>query len=139
MSMLERWTPIRELDRMERRVRRLFEDAGVFPAGPASDIYETDDEYVVELEVPGFDQADLEVEVTDHTLVVRGTREERSEKAQRTMLLQERLEREFERRFVLPLVGDAERVVADFGRGVLTLHVPKTEAAKPRKITIGKK
>lgn len=138
MPLLERWTPIRELDRMERRMRRLFEDAGFFATVPASDIYETDDEYVVELEVPGFDEKELDVEVTDHTLVVKGAREESTQKHEKTLLLRERLEREFVRRFELPLVGDSEHVTANFDKGVLTLHVPKTELAKPRKIAIGK-
>lgn len=137
MPSLERWMPGRELDRMERRVRRLFEDAGVLPGiTPASDVYETGDEYVVEVEVPGFDERELRVEVADHTLVVKGEREETAERTERKVLLRERLEREFERRFELPYLADSEHVRAEFGNGVLTLHVPKTGGVKPRTVSI---
>lgn len=140
MPTLDRLLPGRELDRMERRFRRLFEDAGVLPGiTPASDVYETGDEYVVELEVPGFDEQELHVEVTDHTLVVRGERAETTEKTERRILLRERLEREFERRFELPTVADSEHVRAEFGKGLLTLHVPKAEGTKPRTISITRK
>jgi HSP20 family protein len=135
--MLEKWTPFRELDRMERRMRRVFEGAGVFPPlTPATDIYETEKEYVVELEVPGFEEKELEIEVSDHTLVVKGERTEETEKKEKALLLRERLERQFERRFELPFESDGEHVTADYGKGVLTLHVPKTTTAKPRKVEI---
>lgn len=138
MVTLDRWTPLRELDRMERRMRRILEDRGLFPFEvPATDVYETDHDYVVELEVPGFEQGELAVEVSDHTLVVKGEHEEDAEKAGRELLLHERLERRFERRFELPLEVDAEKVVAACDNGVLTLHVPKTASKeKPRKVTI---
>ncbi|HZD88122.1 MAG TPA: Hsp20/alpha crystallin family protein [Gaiellaceae bacterium] len=138
MLTLDRWTPLRELDRMERRMRRLFEDRGLFPFdAPATDVYETDHDYVVELEVPGFDRDDLAVEVFDHTLVVKGEHAEDAEKAGRELLLHERLERRFERRFELPLEVEADQVAAACERGVLTLHVPKTGSkTKPRRVTI---
>ncbi len=140
MNTLERWTPIRELDRMERRVRRLFEDAGFFPlVGPAMDVYETGDEYVVELEVPGFDDKELDIEVFDHTLIVKGERKAETEKHEKTMLMKERLEPEFERRFELPSTADSAHLSAEFAKGVLSLHVPKAAVARPHKVAIGRK
>ena len=123
---------------MERRMRRLFEDRGLFALeAPATDVYETDAEYVVELEVPGFDQSDLTVEVSGHTLVVKGEHAKEAEKAGRELLLHERLERRFERRFELPLEVDPEEVTASCDKGVLTLHVAKTSPkATPRTIEI---
>jgi HSP20 family protein len=136
MVTLERWTPLRDLDRMERRMRRLFEERGLFEV-PAADVYETDGEYVVELEVPGFDRDELVVEVADHTLVVKGEHEEAAEREDRELLLHERLERRFERRFELPPEVDAEHVGATCDKGVLTLHVPKAGlTGKPRKVKI---
>ena len=136
--MLDRRTPLRELDRMERRMRRLFEDRGLFAfEAPATDVYETDADYVVELEVPGFDREELAVEVTDHTLVVRGEHREEAEKAGRELLLHERLERHFERRFELPAALDPEKVEATCEKGVLTLHVPKSgPKSTPRTVEI---
>ncbi|HYA08184.1 MAG TPA: Hsp20/alpha crystallin family protein, partial [Gaiellaceae bacterium] len=98
----------------------------------------TDAEYVVELEVPGFDEQELAVEVTDHQLLVKGSREEETERTERTALLRERLERRFERTFELPLAADTEHVSASYGKGVLTVHVPKTSTGEPHMIEITK-
>lgn len=136
--MLDKRTPLRELDRVERRMRRLFEERGLFAfESPSTDVYETEAEYVVELEVPGFDRSELTVEVSDHTLVVKGAHEEEAEKKGRELLLHERLERRFERRFELPLQVDADRVAAACAKGVLTVRVPKTgSTAEARTVEI---
>ncbi len=131
--------PLREFDLMDRRIRRFFEDLGFVPAlAPAADIYETDGELVVELEVPGFDEKELEIEVSDHTLCVTGERKEQTEKQEKTMRLRERLEKKFERRLELPVDIDGEHITAKCANGVLTVHVPKTSHEKPHKIEIVK-
>ncbi|HEX7601808.1 MAG TPA: Hsp20/alpha crystallin family protein [Polyangiaceae bacterium] len=137
MPKLEKWTPFRELDLMDRRMRRFFEDLGVVPAlTPAADVYETDGELVVELEVPGFDEKELEIEVRDHTLSIIGERTEETEKKEKTLRMHERLEKRFERRFELPAGIDGEHVAAEYTKGVLTVHVPKTSHEQPRKVEI---
>ena len=136
MPMLERWTPPYDLDRFERRMRRLVGDIGFIELLPPADVYETDAEYVVEIEVPGFDERELAVEVTDHRLLVKGEREEETERAERTALLRERLERRFERSFDLPLAADTEHVAAVYGKGVLTVHVPKLPTGEPHTVEI---
>jgi HSP20 family protein len=139
MPLLEKWTPLRELDLMDRRMRRFFEDLGFVPAlTPAADVYETDGEVVVELEVPGFDEKQLEIEIRDHTLSVIGEREEETERKEKTLRLRERLEKRFERRFELPTDVDGEHVKAEYAKGVLTVHVPKTAHQKPQKVEITK-
>ena len=118
-------------------MRRFFEDTGFLPETlPPTDIYETEKEYVVELEVPGFDEKELTVEVTDHGLHVTGERTEETEKREPAMLLHERLERRFERRFELPRESDTAAVKAEYAKGVLTLHVPKTASAVSHKVEI---
>jgi HSP20 family protein len=135
-----RWTPFRDLEAMNLRMRRLFDEAGFAPTLlPAADVYETDDEFVVELEVPGFEEKELDVEVTDHTVCVTGQREEEKERKEKTYRLHERLETSFERRFQLPVEADTKAVKADFDKGVLEIHAPKVQAIKPRKIALGKK
>ncbi len=134
-----RWTPFRELDAMERRMRRFFEDTGFAPALlPAADVYETPQEYVVELEVPGYEEKELEIEVVDHTLRVKGERMETKEEKEKTYRLHERLEKTFERRFELPVEADPEKVKATFKKGLLEIHVFKAPEPKPKKIAIGK-
>jgi HSP20 family protein len=132
-----KWSPWQELEAMERRMRRLFDEVGVAPATlPNADVYETKDELVVELEVPGFDEADLEIEVSDHTLAVKGKRAEEKEERQKSFQLRERLESSFERRFALPEDVDTGKVAATYKKGVLEIHVARAAQAERRKVTI---
>ncbi|HXV96215.1 MAG TPA: Hsp20/alpha crystallin family protein [Gaiellaceae bacterium] len=135
-----RWTPFQELEAFERRMQRLFDERfGALPVPlPAADVFERGDEFVVELEVPGFEEKELEIQVTDHTLVVSGRRAEEKEDEEKAYHRRERLEKSFERRFALPPEADVDAVTADFEKGVLEIHAPKLQAAKPRTVEIGK-
>ena len=134
---ITQWTPFTELDSMERRMRRVLEGAGFAPVqAPAADVYETDDEFVVELDVPGYEEKELSLEVSDHILVIKGSRTEIRDEKRKEFALHERLERDFERRFVLPVEADTEHVKAIFGKGVLEVHAPKLEVARPKKVEI---
>jgi HSP20 family protein len=125
-----------ELDGFERRMRRMLAETGISPPLPPTDSYETETEYVVELEVPGFDAKEVELEITDHTLIVKGKRAEMKEEKEKTFHFHERLERQFERRFFLPAEADVEHLSAQFAKGVLEVHAPKPKAPKPRKVPI---
>jgi HSP20 family protein len=134
-----KWSPWQELEAMERRMRRVFDDAGfVTPAVlPNADVYETDAEFVVELEVPGFEEKELDIEVTDHTLCVKGARTEQKEQKDKAFQRRERLERSFERRFALPEEVDTAAITAKYAKGVLEVHAAKATAQPPTKVTIG--
>ena len=139
MATIVRWSPFRELDWMERGMRRMFDEFGFTPSVvPAADVYETKDEFVVELEVPGFDQKELGIEVTDHTLVVKGERAEAKTEKEKEFRLHERLEQRFERRFHLPPDADTEHVKATFVKGVLEVHAPKHAVTTPHRIESAK-
>ena len=134
-----KWTPFLELDSMERRMRRAFEELGFAPALlPAADVYETDDELVVELDVPGYDEKELTIEVSDHTLAIKGERAKTTDEKTKEFSLHERLERKFERRFVLPTSTETDRIKADFDKGVLKVHAPKVKSAKAKQVAITK-
>jgi len=139
MAVLERWSPFREMELMEQRMRRLF-PALTFgtpvPVAPAADIYETDGEIVVELEVPGYEEKGLGIEVVDRTLTVKGHRASETEKQDKKLRLHERLEASFERSFELPAECDTGHLKATYGTGLLTLHVPKEPHATPVKVPI---
>jgi len=132
-----------EFETMERRFRRMFEGIPLMPAflpqtvTPAADVYETPKELVVELEVPGYEQKELGLEISDHTLTVTGMREEVKEESEKTFRIHERLERTFERTFVLPPEVDGEHITAQFEKGVLKVHAPKLAMSKQRKVEIG--
>jgi len=135
-----RWTPFQELDAFERRTRQLFDELGFAQTViPAADVYERKGEYVYELEVPGFEEKELDIEVTDHVLTVKGQRIEAKEEKDKTFWLNERLARTFERRFELPPEADTAKVKAEFKKGILAVHAPKTKLAAPKKVAIAPK
>jgi HSP20 family protein len=139
MPLLEKWTPLRELELMDQRMRRFFGELGATPSlTPAADIYEADGELVVELEVPGFDEKELKIEVLDHTLSISGERFEKTEREVSQVRLHERLERTFKRRFELPVETDSKHVHAEYSKGVVTVHVPKGTETAARTIEISK-
>jgi len=139
MTTLIKWAPFQDFDVIDRRMRRMLEDFGVAPAVlPAANLFETEKELIVELDVPGFAEKELAIEVSDHTLTVKGERQEVRDEEKKTFYLHERLEKHFERTFKLPPEADTAKVKAKFGTGVLEVHVPKLEQAKPREIAISK-
>lgn len=135
MATIVKWAPFRDLDLMERSMRRMLGTAFT-PALPVADIYETKDEFVVELEVPGYEEQELSIEISDHMLTVTGEHTAAKEAKDKTFHVHERLEHEFQRQFELPVTVDADRLTATFGKGVLELHGPKAEQAHPKKIPI---
>jgi HSP20 family protein len=140
MVLLEKWTPFREFDLVDHRIRRMFEELGLPTSiAPATNVYETKDAVVFEVDVPGFDERELQVEVLDHTLSITGHREatEPTEK-EKELRLRERLEKHFQRRFELPGEIDREHVAASYAKGVLTVRVPTTLHEKPFKVEISK-
>jgi hypothetical protein len=91
VTTIVRWTPFRELDNMQRWMRRMLEEVGFAPALlPAADVYETTDEFVIELEVPGYEEKELGIAVSNHTVAVTGTRVESKDESAKTFRLRER-------------------------------------------------
>jgi HSP20 family protein len=137
MMTIDKWMPLHELDSMERRMRRLFENSGFAPPQlPAADVYETADEFVVELEVPGYAEKELDIVLSERTLTVKGEQTGTTQEKKKDFHLHERLEREFERRFALPSEADTARLKATFDKGVLKIEAPKVAAAKPKTVEI---
>jgi HSP20 family protein len=137
MTMLVRTPSVFDFDAMDRRFRRMLEGFGLAPAlVPAADVYETGEEWVIELEAPGYGESDLSLEVRNHSLTIKGTREQVSEEEEKTFRMHERLEREFERTFALPTEVDTDHVTAKFVKGVLEVHAPKLPVFETRKIEI---
>jgi len=141
-----RWDPFRDLVTIQDELNRLF--GRTFTGGeqlrpgasgswmPAMDVYETEDEIVATLELPGIEPADVEVSVEDSTLTITGKREFSSEVKEEDIHRVERRYGSFARAVTLPQTADTERVEASFDKGILTVGVPKIERAKPRKIEV---
>jgi HSP20 family protein len=103
---------------------------------PPVDIYETDDAFVLKAELPGFRKDDVSIEMQHKRLVIRGERKRETEAKEEQYHRIERAYGRFERAFWLPTNVDAEKIQATFKDGVLELRLPKSEAAKPKRIAI---
>jgi HSP20 family protein len=137
MSMNPVW---RSLHDVQHEVNRIFDRWGHHPFGigefPAVNLWEADDALFAEAELPGLALTDLEIFVTGHNqLTIKGERRPPvMEKA--TQHRQERNFGKFTRTVTLPFAVDETGVDARFEHGILTIKMPKHEAAKPRKIPI---
>lgn len=140
-NQLPVWDPVRELDDLHQRFSSLLESsfgdlAGASVAGwaPPVDVEETDNAIIVEAELPGVSRDDINVELNENQLVIHGDIKER----ERSGVLHRRARRtgRFDYRVVLPAQVDADQVDASLNEGVLRLQLPKSEAAKPRRIEI---
>lgn len=102
----------------------------------SADLYETDDEYVLEMELPGFENDEVEVSVERGVLSVSGAHRSEEEDAGRTYHVRERSYERFTRTFTLPQSVNADDVQADLQNGILTVRLPKAAEAKPRRIQV---
>lgn len=102
-------------------------------ASPLVDIYENDDEILLHVDMPGVDKKDVAVNIDNGQLVLGGVRKLETTGAAQW---EEFGDVEFERAFSVPQTIDMEKVCAELKDGVLCLHLPKSEAAKPRQIEI---
>jgi HSP20 family protein len=135
--MLARWDPIRDLLGVEDEFDRLLTRPNTRAAWmPALDVRESEDRFEVTLDLPGLEPGDVRVTFEGGVLTVSGSRELSSEEQGKTFHRIERSYGSFARSIRLPQTADGERVEAAFDKGVLSILVPKAEAAKPRTIEV---
>ena len=106
---------------------------------PPVDIYETESAFVIEADLPGVHSENVDIQFDHHTLTISGTRGATlpvKDKTQLRVFSAERVTGSFSRSVRLPEHVDAEKIDARFANGVLTVQVPKSSGALPRKITI---
>jgi HSP20 family protein len=145
--MAQQWNPLQDLMVLQDRMNRLFEDATQrrtqTDAGsgdeferadwtPASDIYETDSEYLIAIDLPAIDRGALQIDVDDNRLSVKGTRVIDEPKQHRT----ERPRGKFLRTFSIPGSVDQGKIGAEYKDGVLQIRLPKRIEQKSKKIDI---
>lgn len=134
---------LRRNDWLGGELDRMFDDFFTRPLStwstwtPAADLYETDDEFVLDLEMPGFSHDDIEVTVERGILTVSGQRTAEEEQGNRhTYHVRERSYDRFSRSFSLPHSVNADEVQARFENGILNVRLPKAAEAKPRRIAV---
>ncbi|MBP8536062.1 Hsp20/alpha crystallin family protein [Streptomyces sp. MK37H] len=135
------WDPFREFNDLYQRMGQLWQSA--VPGGggllgeawaPLADLEETDDAYLLEVDLPGVKKDDITIELNAGELSVHGEIKEK----ERTGVLRHRTRRtgQFDYRVTLPQGTDAEHISAELAEGVLTVKVPKAEKARPGRIEI---
>jgi HSP20 family protein len=144
---ISRWDPFRDLNVLQERMNRLFNDAGRGWKGdepvatttwsPAVDIFETEGEIVVKAELPGVDRKDITLNLENNILTVRGERRFEKETKEENYHRIERAYGGFSRSFSIPATVDEEKIRADYKDGVLKIALPKKEQAKAKQIHIG--
>jgi HSP20 family protein len=117
-------------------VSRLFGEPGSRPWTPAVDVYETGNELVLKADLPEIDPKNVDIQIENGTLTLKGSRVFDSEKNGKGYHRIERSYGSFVRAFSLPETVDPENVKADFKNGVLTVTIAKKEVAKPRTIKV---
>ena len=144
---LTKWDPFKDLLSLQDRMNRLFDESvrNVKPGdealssaiwSPAVDIYETDDEVVVKAELPEVDQKDIDIQIENNTITLRGERKFNKETKKENFHRIERAYGSFSRSFTLPGVIDQEKIRADYKDGILKISMPKREETKPKQIKV---
>ena len=140
MAKIIRWNPYREMMVVRNAMDRLAtpqmlrNQASV--SGLALDVAETEDEFVVEASLPGINPDDLEITYTDKLLTIKGEVTDEKDVEDRRYYLRERRYGSFCRSLSLPASVNVDNIEANYENGVLSLHLPKAEEAKPRRIAV---
>ncbi len=143
------YRPLSEFDRLREEINQLF-DLGTAGSGarglfdrsvsPPVDIVENDDGFVITCDLPGVDQKNLDVSITDNILTIHGEKKgEKSSGKEETAYRREIWSGSFQRTLSLPATADPDAVGAEMKNGVLTIRIGKREEARPRRITVGVK
>jgi len=141
-----RWDPFHQLTSLRDEIDRLFESPfsalgeGLQPFmsgwSPALDLYDEKDNFVVKAELPGMKKEEIEIQLHDGVLTLSGERKRETKFEGADTHRSERFVGRFQRTLTLPSQVDPDKVKATYQDGILTVTLPKSEAAKPKQIQI---
>jgi HSP20 family protein len=147
MSIVQ-WDPFRELEEMSNRLNRVFGRSlparaegdknamTMFDWAPSVDVAETAEEYLIKAELPEVKKEEVKVSVDNGVLRIEGERKHEKEEKGKKWHRVERSYGSFLRTFTVPDNADPSKVSAEFTNGVLNVHLPKSEKAKPKSVEI---
>lgn len=139
MNSIVTYRPVRGSDvfgGFDRMLDSFFENTPVWKARtPAVDVKEEADRYVLEAELPGLNEKDVEVKVEENLLTINSAKSEKEE-GKNAYLMKERCSSSFQRSFVLPKDVDKDNISAKFRNGLLVLDLHKKPEVKPRSIEV---
>ncbi len=145
---LVKWRPMREMINIQEEMNRLFdrffsrdflaedEFVSLGDWSPSVDIKEDKEEYVVTAELPGMKKDDVQITFSNGTLKIEGERQKEKEEKNVNYHRVERVYGKFCRSFQLPSSIQQNKISAEFKDGILTIHLPKSEEAKPKVIEV---
>jgi HSP20 family protein len=148
MRDISRWSPVTDLSsefvNMQKEIDRMFErfrggsaDPSVATdLWPSVDIVENENDFVVNVELPGVRREDVKITVNEGVLTVKGEKKQEREVKEDQYRRVERSFGGFERSFTLPTTAQSDRIGANFANGVLSITIPKAEQAKSREIEV---
>ena len=143
---LVRWEPFDGLNRIQSRINELFNETfgrsqaySNSPTGvwfPPVDILESKDSYLIRAELPGMKKEDFNLEVNDGTLTLSGERKFDEPANGVEYQRMERVAGKFSRSFSLPQTVKSDGIKATYRDGILEMHLPKADEAKPKQIEV---
>ena len=142
---LAKWDPFHEVDGLMDRYARSLDwplneghrlRTRDFDWAPKADISETDGKFCITAELPGLKRDDVQINIEDHVLCIKGESKQEQEEESEAFHRIERQYGHFTRSFSLPENVDEEHIAANFNDGLLTLTIPKTEKEKAKSIEI---
>ncbi len=150
MYVLRTVTPrdtFREIEHMSDRLNRLLSERRMPAEGteesmaladwaPVVDVMETDEEFQIRAELPGVEKKQVKLSVENGVLTISGRREQEKEETGKRYHKIERAFGTFTRSFTVPDMVNQEKVTAEYTNGLLVVHLPKSEKAKPKSIAV---
>lgn len=151
---LVRWNPVRDLTtfpsdilNVQREINRMFDtffrggasdDTSMMTAtwSPAVDLAEREDEYVLNVELPGVSKDDVKITLQDNVLTIRGEKKQEHESKERNYYRVERSYGSFQRSFTLPTTVKGDKIEAVYKDGILAVTLPKAEEAKRKEVEV---
>ncbi len=140
MRIMNRWEPTTLREQINRVfadvLERTGEESNLTTWAPNVDIFETEHELVVKADLPDVDPKDLDIQIQNNILTIRGERKFEKNVKEENYLRIERAYGSFSRSFSLANTVNPDAIKADYKNGVLTLSIPKREEAKPKQIKV---
>ena len=144
MSSISRWDPFHNASTLQEHVNRFLENsfkarsdqAALTTWAPAVDIYEAENELVLKADLPDVNEKDMDIQVENNMLTIRGERKFEQQVKEDNYLRVERTYGSFSRSFSLPSTIDSEAIKAEYKNGVLKIELPKRAESKPKQVKI---
>ena len=144
LEEIAHWEPFRGIESLQREINRLFDrllpssngEIRALTFVPSAEIEETDDAIHLKLEVPGMEAKDLNVEVTEGLVLIKGERKSESKTEDKGVVRSEFHYGKFERRVPLPTPVQTDKVQAECKNGLLNLTLPKVEPGQKRAVKV---